>query len=138
MEADFPFEFVVHGTPVSFQRSNPAAKAAWKQLVRESAQDLLPEGHWTTERLLSATLYYFPPGKMVGDLDNVVKLTLDALVRYLFTDDEQIERVLIQKFEAGRPFVFERPSPTLSACIAGTRPAMYIRLQDDHEREPVR
>lgn len=138
MEADFPFEFVVHGTPVSFQRSNPDAKAAWKQLVRDAAQPRLPEGHWMTQRLLSATLYYFPPDRMVGDLDNVIKLTLDALVRYVFADDEQIERIMIQKFEAGRQFVFARPSPILSACIAGQRPAMYIRLQDDHEREPVR
>lgn len=138
MEVDFPFEFVVHGTPVSFQRSSGDARKAWKELVKEAARPILPEGHWTTERLLSATLFYFPPDKMVGDLDNVVKLTLDALVRYVFADDDQIERILIQKFEAGRPFVFERPSPTLSACIAGTRPAMYIRLQDDHKREPVK
>ena len=138
MEPDFPFELVVHGTPVSFQRSSSRSKTAWKELVREATRPHLPDGHWTTDRLLSATLYYFPPDRMVGDLDNVLKLTLDALSRHINADDSQLELILIQKFEDDRPFVFEGPSAILAGCLVGPRPAMYVRLADDHELEPVR
>ncbi|MEJ1970395.1 MAG: RusA family crossover junction endodeoxyribonuclease [Rhizomicrobium sp.] len=133
-EPVFPFEFIVYGTPVSHQRENPKARLEWKELVRTAARTLLSEQfQFATNKRLSATLFYFPNDKMQGDVDNIIKLTLDAMSAYIYIDDAQIERVVVQKFEPGRLFSFSNPSETLLNCITGPKPALYIRLSDPHE-----
>jgi hypothetical protein len=47
---------------------------------------------------------------MEGDVDNIVKLTLDGMARLVYLDDAQIERVVVQKFEPGRVVAFAKPS----------------------------
>lgn len=134
MEPDFPFEFIVPGTPVSFQRDNTRAKSEWKELVRASSSEKLPEMHFATDQRLAITLYYYPEDQMTGDIDNIVKLTLDAMCQHVYLDDEQVERVVVQKFERDRVFSFQDPSPTLAACMLGAKPALYIRVSTDpHE-----
>lgn len=134
LEPDFPFEFIVPGTPVSLQRANPKARREWKNLVRESSAARLPEMHFATDQRLAITLYYYPEDRMTGDVDNIVKLTLDAMCKQIYLDDEQVERVVVQKFERDRIFAFRDPSPTLAACMLGEKPALYIRVSaDPHE-----
>jgi hypothetical protein len=134
LPAYFPLEFIVHGTPVSFQRKLSKPKTEWKQLVLEAAKCRLPEGSEPTEGPVAATLFYYPETEMDGDVDNIIKLTLDALCDYVYVDDEQIERVVAQKFEADRIFSFTDPSETLAACMLGAKPALYVRLSlDPHE-----
>lgn len=122
------------GTPVSFQRSNAIAKNDWKELVRSSSIRELPEMHFATDQKIAVTLYYYPEHRMAGDVDNIVKLTLDAMSQHLYVDDEQVERVVVQKFESDRVFAFQDPTPTLAACMLGSKPALYIRVSTDpHE-----
>ncbi|MGJ3263642.1 MAG: RusA family crossover junction endodeoxyribonuclease [Salinarimonas sp.] len=135
MEPEFPFEFVVLGTPVSFQRANPAARQAWKDLVRAASAEKLLEGHFATDRRLAVTMYYYPKDRMVGDIDNIIKLMLDALQQHIYLDDDQIERIVVQKFESHRRFAFIRPSPTLAACMYGPKPALYIRISAEPYEE---
>ncbi len=63
------------------------------------------------------TLFYFPAEPMTGDLDNIVKLVLDALVPHIYLDDEQVERILVQKFEPDNIFPFSAPSPMLQQAM---------------------
>lgn len=102
LEPTFPLEFVVHGTPVSNQRENARARDEWKELVRDSCSPHLPEGYFSTRRPLAITLFYFPEDEMNGDIDNIIKCVLDALSGYVYIDDSQIDRVVVQKFEARR------------------------------------
>ena len=46
------------------------------------------------------TLFYFPEERMQGDVDNVVKLVLDALSRHIYVDDAQVERIVVQKIRS--------------------------------------
>ena len=134
MEPEFPLEFIVLGTPVSFQRDNPKAKQEWKELVRSASAEKLPQMHFATSDRIALTLYYYPEGQMAGDLDNIVKLTLDAMSRHIYLDDRQVERIVVQKFETDRVFAFSDPSQTLTACLLGEKPALYIRVSNDpHE-----
>lgn len=135
MEPEFPFEFIVSGTPVSHQRDNPKAKQEWKDLVRASSAARLPEMHFATDQRLAITLYYYPEDRMTGDVDNIVKLTLDAMCKYIYLDDDQVERVVVQKFERGRIFAFGDPTETLAACMLGAKPALYIRVSTDPHEE---
>jgi hypothetical protein len=134
LEPDFPIEFIVYGTPVSLQRDNPRAKEEWKALVKAASLPHLPEMHFATDRPLAITLFYFPEDVMDGDVDNIVKLILDALSRHIYLDDKQIERILIQKFESNRAFTFSDPSEILTRCALGPKPALYIRISvNPHE-----
>ena len=135
LDPEFPLEFIVLGTPISFQRKNARAKQDWKDLVRAASAAELPEMHFATEQRLAVTLYYYPEDQMAGDLDNIIKLTLDAMCRHVYISDQQIERVVVQKFERDREFLFSNPSQTLAACMLGARPALYIRLSNDPDEE---
>jgi crossover junction endodeoxyribonuclease RusA len=130
MEPEFPIEFIVQGTPVSFQRANPRAKEEWRDLVRRASAPQLPQMHFASSQRMSVTLYYYPDGPMIGDIDNIIKLTLDAMSQHVYVDDDQVERVVIQKFEKGRIFAFQAPSETLAACMLGPKPALYIRISN--------
>jgi hypothetical protein len=80
---------------------------------------------------MAATLFYFPAEPVEGDVDNIVKLVLDALCRHIYMDDAQVERVVVQKFEPGNVFPFSSPSLGLEAALNRAKPVLYVRLSDD-------
>jgi crossover junction endodeoxyribonuclease RusA len=134
MEMEFPIEFLVRGTPVSAQSRNSASKEGWKARVLAAAESIIPQPHFASQKRLAATLYYFPEGPRQGDVDNIVKLTLDALWPHVHLDDSQIERVVVQKFEPGNVFRFANPSATLLDAITGTKPVLYVAFRTDRSR----
>jgi crossover junction endodeoxyribonuclease RusA len=117
VEIEFPFEFVVEGTPVSLQTKRPESLREWKARIVEASKPVLPEGHFATEDPLAVTLYYFPPARMQGDIDDIVKPILDAMCKHIYMNDHQVERVLVQKFEPGNVFGFAAPTPTLGDAL---------------------
>ena len=131
MEILFPLEFVVDGTAVSLQAKRRDSIEQWKSRVRAASQVALPENHFATELPLAVTLYYFPAADMVGDIDNIVKPILDALNRYVYLSDRQIQRISVQKFEPGNVFRFDAPSPILQDAINRAKPVLYVRISDD-------
>ena len=131
VEIEFPLEFVVGGTPVSLQTKRRESLDEWKERVAEASRTALPEGHFATDEPLGVTLYYFLAAAMQGDLDNIVKPILDALGGNVYIDDQQIHRILIQKFEPGSVFSFSQPTPTLGKALEQPKPALYVRLSDD-------
>lgn len=38
---------------------------------------------------MSVTIFYFPDGKMDGDIDNIIKPILDAMSAHIYIDDSQ-------------------------------------------------
>jgi crossover junction endodeoxyribonuclease RusA len=130
MEIVFPIEFLVSGTPVSAQSKSPSSRGAWKDRVLAAAQAVVPQPHFASQKRLAATLYYFPGGPGQGDIDNIVKLTLDALSPHIYPNDSQIERVVVQKFEPGNVFPFSNPSATLLDAITAVKPVLYVRISD--------
>jgi crossover junction endodeoxyribonuclease RusA len=131
MEIEFPIEFIVHGTPVSLQTKRPESRAEWRTLVRDAARPALPAPHFASDHPIAVTLLYLPASAMQGDIDNIVKPVLDALSRFLYLDDHQVERVVVQKFEPGNPFPFEDPSPIFALALGGPRPVLFVRVSDD-------
>lgn len=131
LEPDFSIEFLVAGTPASLQTKRAETRDQWRALVRQASERVLPDGHFATGRRLAVTLFYFPAGRMQGDVDNIIKLTLDALKRHVFMDDAQVERVLVQKFEPGIDFQFTAPTPTLAQAVDHAKPVLYVRLSAD-------
>lgn len=138
VEIEFPFEFLVEGTPVSAQRGHRRSLRQWQLRIVDASRRRLPEGHFASAGPIGVTLYYFPAAAMRGDIDNIVKPILDAMCRHVYLDDHQVERLLIQKFEPGRPLAFGSPSSTLLEALSRPRPVLYIRLTDDPLGELIR
>lgn len=131
MDIAFPVEFTVLGTPVSFQAARVASKEQWKARVRAASSLALPAPHFVSGDRMALTLYYLPEARMQGDIDNIVKLVLDALCKHIYLDDAQVERVVVQKFEPGNVFNFRSPSAGMVAAISGPKPALYVRVSND-------
>jgi hypothetical protein len=131
MEVVFPIEFLVSGTPVSLSTENPLARDQWKDRVRTASSRCLPSPHFASNERCAATIYYFPAQRMQGDVDNIVKFILDAMKQYIFIDDRQVERVVVQKFEPGNVFNFANPSETLIEALNSDKPLVYIRVSND-------
>lgn len=132
-----PIEFLVKGTPVSLQATNTKAKEAWKALVLAAAEDMLKPQEDENEGALWAfsgdqrlvfTMLYFPEVRMQGDVDNIVKLTMDALNERIYTDDKIIDRVVVQRFYTRDQTVFSEPSEVLLNAMSCEGPVVYIKI----------
>ena len=131
MEISFPIEFLIHGTPVSHQAKRSESRERWKELVRAASVVALPSPHFASINRLAVTLYYFPAGPVTGDIDNFVKLVLDACSRHIYVDDAQVERLVVQKFEPERLFPFGDPSGRLKEAASARPPVLYVRISND-------
>lgn len=88
------------------------------------------EFSWLDERPLALSIYYFTAAPMEGDVDNIVKPIMDALIGTAYQDDAVIERVVVQKFEPDFYWAFEEPSGMLSAALDTDAPVVYVRVDD--------
>jgi crossover junction endodeoxyribonuclease RusA len=131
VELEYPIEFIVEGAPVSFQARRAESRNEWKARMKTASSTVLPEGYRASEGRMAVTLFYFPDEAMQGDVDNIVKLVLDALCKHIYMDDSQVERVLVQKFEPGNVFGFSSPSAVLETALSRLEPVLYVRLSDD-------
>lgn len=130
----FPFEIVIEGTPISHQAKTAASKDAWKQRVNSAARDrqeLTYQLGFLDDREVAVTIYYFTSEPMEGDIDNIVKPILDALIAVAYLDDKVVERVVVQKFEPGTNAVFSSPTAQLAKALDLQPPVVYIRVDDD-------
>ena len=131
MELEFPIEFIVVGAPISFQARRAESRNEWKARVKAASSTVQPEGYRASEARMAVTLFYFPDGPMQGDVDNIVKLVLDAMCTHIYVDDSQVERILVQKFEPGNVFGFSSPSARLKEALNRQEPVLYVRLSDE-------
>lgn len=125
----FPIEFVVRDTPRSHQAKNAKGKELWKQRVGEVARvhvNAVSDFFILDQRPFAATILYFPPAAMEGDVDNVVNLILDGMLLVTYPNDRVIERVVVQEFEPGVEAVFQSLTPTLEQAI-GTGASRDLR-----------
>lgn len=137
MDIDFPIEFLVRGTPVSFQAKRNESKEEWKQRVREASSTAIPHPHFASDERMAVTLYFLPDEPMQGDVDNIVKLVVDAMCRHIYLDDRQVERIVVQKFEPGNVFAFAHPTSVFAMALTEERPVLYVRVSNDPFEELV-
>lgn len=82
-------------------------------------------------RPLALTIYYFPDAPLEGDLDNIIKPIQDALINVVFLDDNQVERIVAQKFEPQEDWDIGEPSLQLAKVLDVKPPVIYVRVDDD-------
>ncbi len=131
MQIVFPIEFLVQGTPVSFQAKRAESREEWKERVKSASTAAIPNPHFASDERMAVTLFYLPEEPMQGDLDNIVKPILDALSSHIYIDDAQVERIVAQKFEPGNAFTFSRPTTKFAEALGGDRPVLYVRVSNN-------
>lgn len=87
--------------------------------------------HIWYEGPVAIKIFYFPPGQMIGDIDNIIKPIIDSLSEHIIKDDNQVVRVTAQKFEEGQPASFSDPSEVLTTALTAIRPVTYIHISDN-------
>ena len=137
MEITFPIEFVVHGTPVSLQAKRAASRDEWKGRIRTASKTAIPNPHFASDERMAVTLFYLPDEPMQGDIDNIIKPILDALSQHIYLDDNQVERILVQKFEPGNVFSFQQPTDTFLMALNGKKPVLYVRVSNNPTEDIV-
>ncbi|WP_411035413.1 RusA family crossover junction endodeoxyribonuclease [Shinella sp. BYT-45] len=135
MEPELPLELLIRGYPISHQTKRKSALEDWKRDVHDQARSQMDEGHFALQGLLTATVYFFPQTTLEPDLDNAAKPILDGLCECIYMDDRQIERLVIQRFEPGRPIPLTDDSFHFNAAVASLEPIVYIRLEAFDEEQ---
>ena len=95
-ETLYPLEFLVTATPRSVQASKKSI-SRWKATVTAAARErarATDELGFLDRRPVGLVIYYFPSAPMAGDIDNIVKPIMDALVHVAYMNDQDVERVL--------------------------------------------
>lgn len=128
VEITFPVEFVIEGTPVSFQSKKAKSKTAWKDKVRLAASETVGQASWATSQNVSLTIYDFPTDAPQGDVDNIVKLIQDGLVGPIVTDDAQVSRVVAQRLLQEDLVDFNEFPEILGRAAVNDPPYVYIRI----------
>ena len=106
----------------------------WKRKIGAIANahvKTLRDFFYLDHRPLAATIFYFPPTKMDGDVDNIVKLIVDGMNTIIYPDGQLLERIIVQKFEPGVESVFQSLTPALEQAAETEPPVIYIRIDDD-------
>jgi crossover junction endodeoxyribonuclease RusA len=132
-ETLYPLEFFVAGTPVSLQGA-ARSKLRWKVTVSEAARQRARDTNelgFLDGRPVGLIIYYFPAAPMIGDIDNIVKPIMDALIHVAYMNDKDVERVVVQKFEPQVAWEFAGPGHQLAAALDAVPPVVYIRVDDD-------
>jgi hypothetical protein len=134
MTPELPFEFTVSGIAVSLQASS-ASREAWKGRIRDAAQAAAPEGAWALDVPLEVTIFFLSGDTMIGDLDNRIKPILDAMTGPVYIDDSLVDRLVVQRFVPSEACRILNPSLALIAAIGAGEPTVYIRVNDQPNRE---
>ena len=97
-DVPFPLEVLIRATAVSDQTKNRKGRANWIKEVGNRVQEriyTLVDWYSIRDRPLMATIYYFSPSPMDGDVDNIVKPILDGMIGIAYKSDQHIEKVVV-------------------------------------------
>jgi Holliday junction resolvase RusA-like endonuclease len=129
-------EFVVIGTPVSNQSTNPLNLTAWKATVKGEAQKV-----WTSAPLtgrLKAIIINFHRGeKPPLDVDNMSKPIHDAMNKLVYEDDRQIRQAEISHVRIDAPFSIVGVSQILVDAVRAGNEFVYVRIEDPVDPFPL-
>ena len=129
----FPLEFFIEAAPKS-SGASALSRELWKATVKDTARRRVQETiDWSLldNRRVAVTIFYFSPVEMEGDVDNIVKPILDAMITVAYPDDRMVERLLVQKFEPGMQWSFDDTTESLADALRTEAPVVYIRVDDD-------
>lgn len=124
------WEGFVVGRPFSANSTNKRTKARWQGLVSAMATSTAPLVPLQQEvRFLMLVL----DQEQVGDVDNKLKYTLDALVGPVLVDDKDVKQVTGAAVDISQQLDVMNPSPMFAAVLehlltGGQLPIVYLQI----------
>lgn len=122
------FEFIVEGPPVSVRakKTNTKRYQKWIRNVRACALKEWPTANRptvSTSLTVTITNYYtlVPP-----DVDNIIKPILDALEKVVYLKDEQVRKVISEKFDLTNVSRIQNPSAVLAVGLEKYSELLHI------------
>lgn len=114
-------EIVIDGTPRS-QQGSARGVAAWKKHVSECARTYVDSDSDRIDYVdVSLRLLHFCRdwGHLAGDLDNIAKPIIDAILGIAIFNDNQVKQILLRRTETTRHgvTVVDDASPVLAARL---------------------
>jgi len=122
-----PFEFTIEGPPVSQQTRRRDRLPPWRAAIRDAAEKRWMSGDAPVEQGVSVEITHFFVGAP-GDVDNIIKPILDALVGLVFVNDSQVTDVVSRRRNLAGPYTIELPSTVLTDALANGREFLHIRV----------
>jgi len=129
------FEFIIEGPAVSLKakKTNARRYQKWIKTVRAAAQQQWPNIRKPTTSqviIVSITNYYTlsPP-----DVDNIIKPILDALQTVVYINDQQVYKVISEKFDLSNVDRLQNPRPLLAAAVEKYTELLHIIVTWDAE-----
>ena len=132
-----PIEFVVPGMPVSSQSSN-SKRRMYRQAVESEAtsiwQSKLPVSHFVEVEVVFCVNR---TRRNIPDIDNILKLILDALKGKVYDDDSQVSDIICRKRYFGLELGTPNASPTLITRYQNPQTFVYVRLTESTIKEHI-
>ena len=124
------FEFVIEGPAVSLRAKKTRSKRyqRWISKVRAAARAQWPAGVAATDNQTIQVVivnYYtlVPP-----DVHNIIKPILDALETVVYLNDQQVRRVISEKFDLKNVDRIENPGSLLAAALEKYTEVLHIMV----------
>lgn len=121
------FEFVIPQRPVSLQVKNRANLQRFKAFVNAEAAKTWPADIAPLSKNLRVTLIYLA-AEDAADVDNIIKPILDALVGWVYSDDDCVCDVDCHRRYLSEPIDVTDLPPLLQAAVARPEEFVYVRV----------
>lgn len=127
-----PFEFTIHGTPVSLQSRNRARLRAWKTSVANAATAAANGAVAVTDNVAIEITYYYDGD--TPDVDNIIKPIQDAMNGIVYADDNQVVDTRSRKARIDGSFKIVGASAVLLTAFATGTSFLHIKVTEpvDH------
>lgn len=124
------FEFVIEGPAVSLRakKTNTKRYQKWIRKVRVAAREGWPESvaPIDSENITVAIVNYYtlaPP-----DVDNIIKPILDGLETVVYSNDQQVHRVISEKLDRSNVARLGDPSPVVVTALENYTEVLHIMV----------
>ena len=124
------FEFVIEGPAVSLRakKTNTKRYQKWIRKVRAAAREQWPESvaPGDSRNITVAIVNYYtlaPP-----DVDNIIKPILDGLETVVYLNDQQVYRVISEKFDRSNIDRIENPGALLTTALENYTEVLHIMV----------
>lgn len=124
------FEFVIEGPAVSLRakKTNTRRYQKWIRKVRGAAREQWPESvaPSDSQNITVAIVNYYtlaPP-----DVDNIIKPILDGLESVVYSNDQQVGRVISEKLDRSTVDRIENPGALLTTALENYTEVLHIMV----------
>jgi hypothetical protein len=131
-----PFDFTVHGVPISAQTKNRGLLKRWRDQVHEAAAEKWPSGDAPLTCPLKLEIKYFYE-RWSGDVDNIIKPVQDALIGVVYIDDRCVTDSSALKRNLNGSFRVKGVPLALVQGFSRGVDFIYVRISEPKLQEPL-